>query len=74
MLQPAWIPDDVEGLDRFWTVKIDGMATVTHASKAQAERLRDDAQRQGWGGSMQYVDLGQDEFRIHVTMSWEARK
>jgi hypothetical protein len=60
-------------MDRFWQINVDGMATVTHASKAQAEKLRDEAQQRGLGGSMQYVDLGQDVFRIHITMTWEGR-
>ena len=53
-------------MSRWWTLNVDGMPTVTHATKAEYRRLRDDAETHGLAWRGQYIDL---PARMHVTMS-----
>jgi hypothetical protein len=51
---------------RWWTLKVDGMPTVTHATKAEYRLLRDEAAANGLAWRGQYIDT---PARIHVRMS-----
>jgi hypothetical protein len=62
----ARIPKHTMSMDRWWTLNVEGMPTVTHATKAEFRRLRDDAEAHGLAWRAQFVDV---KGRIDVRMS-----
>ena len=65
-IQEARIPKHTTRMNRWWTLNVEGMPTVTHATKAEFRRLRDDAEAHGLEWHGQFVDV---KGRIHVSMS-----
>ena len=60
------IPKHTVKMNRWWTLNVAGMPTVTHATKAEYRRLRDDAESHGLAWRAEFIDI---KGRIHVTMS-----